>query len=191
MDEPTLPDLDVTLSVHQARPELEHAMSEPTTRLDEIDRWWGDDLGGPGVWTLTQEEQDRLRGAFTTVLGRLPVDDFEVFMRREPALVCVRDARGTAMTFRRDVPSEPCSWTHTELYVIYLNPDVLADRDEALADTVAHETAHVVLGHDGVREQPRSVQEAAADEQAVRWGFARRYSPEMIEDLQRQDRGVS
>jgi len=54
---------------------------------------------------------------------------------------------------------------------------------------VAHEIAHVVLGHGGLEMHnvSREQREAEADALAVSWGFKRRYSRRRLKDISGRD----
>ncbi len=72
-----------------------------------------------------------------------------------------------------------------KINVIYFAPWVTRMSEKALADTVAHEVAHLILGHHDDMNSQTSKVEVDADILAVKWGFKRSYSKAMLMKLER------
>lgn len=86
-------------------------------------------------------------------------DEFDGFMELSPTIVCLPSVNGPAFAYAMPVPSGAEVAT---LHVLYFAPTLWKKRDDRLTDVVAHEVAHLVLGHAGIdvaaghRGRPRS-----------------------------------
>lgn len=160
-------------------------------RPKDIEYWWSG--GFPGAFALERRGrlvQPRLFGAFRRVLLAMPEDDFERFMEMSPTVVCQPVIHGAAYSYY--LPVVPGAQS-VRLYVLYFRPDLEKFSDDKLARLVAHETAHLVLGH--AAEAGRQAvgdgevhAEEAADRKAESWGFKGAYSREHRRRLARQDK---
>src|SRR5262245_45543733 len=106
----------------------------PEDRRPGIEHWWSDQE--PGGIDLPIKQQKRLRAVFATVLSRLTMEQFFTF---EPTqIICIgHEVHGKVWTYEMRVT------------VLYLSSTILERRKDRLTleDRVAHEVAHVVLGH--------------------------------------------
>ena len=60
--------------------------------------------------------------------------------------------------------------------------------DDRIKDTIAHEIAHVYLGHHRANNDKKtSEKEIEADDKIVEWGFNRGYTDEQIKQLEKQE----
>jgi hypothetical protein len=148
------------------------------SREGQVDRWWR--AGFPGAFCFADPKEDRLYEGFRRVLLTLPDEHFRGFLDARPTIVCLPGV--TANVFRYVLPVGPAQQS-VRLTVMYFSPTLFRRTDESLASTVAHEVAHVILGQ--LRGTPgrRSDREAAADDLARQWGFARRYSARYLQEL--------
>src|SRR5689334_703434 len=104
------------------------------TRADRIASWWEDVAGAPW-FDVTASSDARLQVAFAAVLAALSENHAEAFFAREPAVLCFDDCRGKS--FRFGALPGACIWFDAD--TVRGDPDV--------DFLVAHEVAHVVLGH--------------------------------------------
>ena len=146
--------------------------SQNEKRLQQIQYWW--EGGFPGTFFDDDPLEGRLLHAFRTVLVAMPLGDFVRFLEASPTIVCPGGAR--AMVFRYRVPTS-MDGESVSVNVMYFNPESMRRSTErSLVNTVAHETAHLVLGHQDRRDGKNVDAEAAADALAVSWGFQPCYS---------------
>lgn len=148
-------------------------------RQEDIEYWWG---GHGGMFfTCLDPLEARLAQAFRTVLLAIPDEDYEAFMAAQPAVFCNPGVEGEVGEFWSPVmPGEH----HGKLRWIYLSPSLGRRSDGQILSTVAHETAHIVLGHYEATKTPRGFQ-AESDTEAlvVRWGFKRAYTDRQLRRL--------
>ena len=123
------------------------------------------------------------------MLLTLPEEDFELFLVQRPLVICQPKIRGKV--FRRLIAVPPGA-KEMQVNFIYLPPTVNRLSEKTLAKTVAHEIAHLVLGHQNIKDRPRSETEAEADALSVRWGFEPCYSRSQLRQLKarEQHRGL-
>ncbi len=145
-------------------------------RFEEIEYWWSG--GFPGAFAAdfrTAPIEPRLFAAFTRVLLAMSPDEYEEFMHLGPTIVCQPGVDGTAFRYSvRVSPGEKVA----PLHVLYFAPDLRKWSDDRLASLVAHEVAHMMLGHWGGLEVGAGDMhgEEAAERLAESWGFKGAYS---------------
>lgn len=156
---------------------------EKREREQGIRAWWEDDH--PGLPLLSREEDRdvllrRLFNAFRRVLLAMSEEQFQKFLYEiNPTVVCRFTDNGCAfrhtVTAISDSPEKPVT---RYLNVIYLAPWVFRRSDERLADLVAHEVAHHILGHPATMfSGNQEKDEEKADDLAEQWGFKRSSTP--------------
>lgn len=118
------------------------------------------------------------------MLLTLPEEDFELFLVQRPFVICQSKIRGKV--FRRLIAVPPGA-KEMQVNFIYLSPTVNRLSEKNLAKTVAHEIAHLVLGHQNIKDRPRSEIEAEADALSVRWGFEPCYSRSELGQLEARE----
>jgi hypothetical protein len=140
-------------------------------RDEDIDYWW---TGGfVGFFTCRDPLEDRLRHSFHVVLNQIPEEDFDTFMGCDPALICNPGVNGEVG--RIWIPVVP-GQDHAERVFIYFSENLGCQTDEFLVSLVAHETAHVVLGHFDHSHYGGYDDEKSADALVMKWGFKPSYS---------------
>ena len=142
-----------------------------TARDEQIELWLEDVSGWEG-FMVDSETEVRLFEAFRQVLQAMPVDLCRQFLALRPVVLCPGES-----AFVIDGPSGP---------LIYLAPTIARMTDQNLADRVAHEMAHVLLGHyrhDLGNRLPPHRCEAEADQLSQQWGFRPRYTRAMLRRL--------
>ena len=108
----------------------------------------------------------------------MPSNDREEFLSVEPIVLC-SDHKGFTDCIDTTDKMIP-------LGIIFLRHDIIARAN--FIDTVAHESAHIVLRHHEKREGSldlRYEQEKAADDLSGSWGFVRCYSSKKLETLKK------
>jgi len=156
-------------------------MSEPESieeRDEEIDYWWHG--GFSGAFAADHKDRPlelRLFAAARKVLLAMPQDDFELFFSLRPQVVCQPLAvEGTI--WRYYVPVMP-GMKEAIVRVVYFTPNFGRWAAERLERLVAHEFAHLVLGH---ADSPVAAghgdihAEEATDRKAESWGFRGAYT---------------
>jgi hypothetical protein len=133
----------------------------------------------------------RLRHAFEHVVERLPAEAFAAFMAVEPTVVC--PAGASANLFIRQAVVPPSQQPQEALVtVMHFDPTAATRKsDAALRNTVAHEVAHVVLGHHRTGWNPfrrNSDDDEAADRLVESWGFKRRYTTGQLQTMRDHER---
>jgi len=160
-------------------------------RRDDFATWW--EGGFPGAFFRIDPLEDRLRHAFMKVLDRIPAEAFAAFMEADPTIVCPVGPSAQAFALGAAVPpsDEP---QEAFVTVLYFDPiSSIRKSDAALLKTVAHEAAHVVLGHHRMRWIPNhseSDNEEAADCLSERWGFKRCYTKGELKKMRDQERYI-
>jgi hypothetical protein len=145
------------------------------SRIDAFDQWWEDSAAFP--WFAVQiDTEARVHQAFRCVLMAMPAEDFHRFLEASPQLCCQEGLNASTLpALRTHTPSDPGDdWPA----LIYFSEQLSAWSDAAMGFIVAHEAAHVVLGHyDPRRQVDRSpadaTHEADANRRAEVWGFHR------------------
>ena len=127
--------------------------------------------------------EPRLRRAFERILLAMPKEGFDRFMRLHPTIVCQPAINGAAYSYYIPVwPQGRKAPKAVHLRVIYFRPDLDKLSDQRLVRLVAHEVAHLMLGHaeagGAVAGEGDMHAEEAADRQAEAWGFKGAYSAE-------------
>lgn len=119
------------------------------------------------------------------VLVNLPSDVKEKLMELEVVFLAVeKSLHGLVLTLPSTLHAHPITaarfpnlHTHPGGKVVYFSPLLFESSPERIRFTIAHEIAHVVLGHtDDFSPNAQEIakrQEQEADEQAERWGFER------------------
>jgi hypothetical protein len=156
------------------------------TRRQRIDSWW--ENGFPGAFAVDDGHVERrVRAAFERVLTAISSRDFGRFMQGHgghgPTLVCLPYVHGLVFTYF--VPALPPT-TGGNLTMIYLAPIVSRLSNRSLDDLVAHECAHVVLGHTtNFHHHGGAKDEAEADRKVRAWGFRASYVAVHLRQLRR------
>lgn len=148
-------------------------------RNEQVDTWL--EGGWPGAANFTEGEEQRLHQAFRTVLYAMPSEDFDRFDAANPTVVCPTHVNGCVFSYCVFVPDGiPCG----RVNVIYLSPSLFRKTDKRLTDIVAHECAHIVLGHheNPGTDSPRA-REQEADDLSASWGFRRTYSKRRLDQI--------
>src|SRR5258705_5909969 len=138
---------------------------EPESQRERgIEAWWGQ--GHPGLpLAYTRKEQVKLRRlfkAFRRALSALSEEQFQRFWLLGPTVVCRPHDNGVVFRHVVTVISDAETAVQRSVPVLYLAPWVFRRSDKSLADLVAHEVAHLVLGHhEGSAGSIADVEEAA------------------------------
>ncbi len=152
-------------------------------RIVDIEYWWGDASSESFDYG---EGEKRVYSTFQQVLLTLPEEDFELFLEQRPLLLCFPKIRGKV--FRRLIAVPPGA-KKLQVSFIYLFPNVNRLSEKNLVITIAHEIAHLVLGHQNIKDRPNSETEAEADALSVRWGFEPCYSRSSLGQLKAREQG--
>ncbi len=138
-----------------------------TDRISRVEDWWEGSF--PGLMHCDLDVEGCLREAFLTVLSKLSEEHFDQFTERSPTILCVTDAHAVVVLYFRRLREDE---EDAELVVIYFESQTVKDRSaDELVDSVAHEVAHVVLGH--YKGGPSQAdQEGEADALSTSWGSA-------------------
>src|SRR5438046_7411608 len=112
-------------------------------RISDIEYWWSG-IHGAGADSSRRPSEPRLFAAFRRVLLAMPDDDFERFMELSPTVIFQPGVEGTVYSYW--LPIIPGA-DHVVLRVIYICPDLRKWSDARIVRLVAHEAAHLVLGH--------------------------------------------
>ena len=150
-------------------------------RIVDIEYWWGD--ASSGSFDYGGGEQ-RVYSAFQSELLALPEEDFELFLEQRPFLLCLPKIRGKVF---RKLIAVPLGAKEMQVNFIYLPPNVKRLSEKNLVNTIAHEIAHLILGHQNIGGKPRSETEAGADALSVRWGFEPCYSKSQLRQLKARE----
>jgi hypothetical protein len=122
----------------------------------------------------------RLFQSFSQVLRVIPADMFRQFLEVDPVVMCPAN-----LAFVIDCPSP---WSRERSRpLIDFPPTIARMTDQHLIDSVAHEMAHVLLGHyrpDVSSRLPPYTCEAEADQLSQQWGFRPRYPRRGLRRLQ-------
>jgi len=113
---------------------------ERTTRIHE---WLNRACGSSGHGLVVPFH---LQSAFVAVLGGIPEIDAETFLARDPIIVCLEGCMAQVS----------CQWVRprwqheggrVRIPIIHFVIDLTRQMPDAVAFLVAHEVAHIVLGH--------------------------------------------
>ena len=137
------------------------ARAKEEKRKNQFSDWWDGDYSDDRYIDLEQEDAVKLRAAFELVFNKMPNDDREAFIEESPKIIC-SDHYGMVIHFRVD---------RFPMTAIYLRHDLI--HLDHCVDTIAHEMAHVVLGH---HKEPIRNYERLADDRSESWGFKRCYT---------------
>jgi hypothetical protein len=139
--------------------------------------WWSE----ASEWVqLSYTQQEKLRKVFFRVLSKISALHRERFLEESPIVIC-SDHKGMAVNFWRPVHEK---LGMISLGIIILRHDIVSH--PGFIDTVAHEAAHIVLGHHkipGGAIDLRYEQEKGADDLSASWGFNRCYSKSRLNKL--------
>jgi len=141
-------------------------------RLEEINEWL-DLQGDMGIGE--GEEKPSLRSIIVETVARLPVEVYDRLVRfpKGPHLLfvgCGPGQRGQAIRRSFQVPVGYADWYVEDLIV--LSNEICNIPIEEACGTVAHEIAHLMLGHTGgdpLAEYDRKEHDAAS--LTISWGF--------------------
>jgi hypothetical protein len=140
-------------------------------RISDIEYWWSG-IHGAAADSSRRPSEPRLFAAFRRVLLAMPDDDFERFMELSPTVIFQPAVEGTVYSYW--LPIIPGA-DHVVLRVIYICPDLRKWSDERIVRLVAHEAAHLVLGHADAGSYGPGKGEIHAEEETDRkaesWGF--------------------
>jgi hypothetical protein len=153
------------------------------TRDEQIELWWEN----VSIWLGLQVGEARLFQSFRQVLRVFPADMFRQFLEVNPVVMCPG-----LSAFVVDCPSLRSRERSRPL--MYFTPTIARMTDQHLIDCVAHETAHVLLGHyrpDVNSRLPPHTCEAEADQLSQQWGFRPRYTRAELRRLQQDWCGES
>ena len=148
-------------------------------RAHSIDAWW--DLtyhpGLPrGSTSGDRKALGRLHKAFRRVLSVMSEEHWQKFWFMNPTVICLSDYGRVFQQRPGNVP------------VIYINTVTLKWTDERFVNNIAHEVAHIILGHHEQLYGSNSKTEKAADDLAERWGFKRQYTAHDLKSLRAAER---
>jgi len=152
-------------------------------RIADIDYWWTDAIAE----SFDYGNERRVHSAFKHVLLAMPDEDFERFMEQQPVLLCLPKIRGKV--FKRMIAVPPGA-KELKVTFIYLPSNVDRWSEKTLINTVAHEIAHLVLGHLDLQDtkgNPKSKTEAEADTMSEKWGFRRSYTRPTLRQLKARE----
>jgi hypothetical protein len=152
-------------------------------RDEPIERWWED----VSSWLGLQAEETRLFERFRQVLRVIPADMFRQFLALDPVVM-----RPGELVFVIDCPSPRSRERSRPL--MYFPPTIARMTDPHLLDRVAHEMAHVLLGHYRPKVNsrlPPHTSEADAAQLSQQWGFRPRYTPADLRRLENDWRDKS
>jgi len=136
------------------------------SRSSLIYQWWNRARWAPGNRDPGPLD---LRDAFVTVLLHISSEHFERFLRVNPIVVCLQDC--FAQVAYQLVPIEFTEPHTRRVFTIYFNLDLTRQMRDALRPLVAHEVAHIVLGHLDYPWKSRQQCEAEVAAQLQEWGF--------------------
>ena len=164
-------------------------MTAENERDEDIEYWWSG--GFPGAFAADYFRvpvQPKLYRAFQRVLRAMPSEDFDRFVGLQPTIVCQPVVTGAV--YRYVIPVWPPKADMVCLWVLYFRPNLQRLSEESLVRLVAHEVAHLILGHadqGGYTVGTGDVHaEEAADRKAEAWGFKGAYSREHRRRLARR-----
>ena len=145
-------------------------------REEDINYWWNGGFSGAFFMdSLDNPVEPKLKAAFRRVLLAMPDEDYHGFLTLRPQVVCQPVLDGTLWSYRRPVmPGQ----TEIRIYVLYFAPEVGTYSEERLTSTVAHETAHLILGHVGgtAAGHGEAHAEELTDRKVESWGFKAAYT---------------
>jgi hypothetical protein len=136
------------------------------SRSSLIYQWWNGARWPPGNRDPGPLD---LRDTFVTVLLHISTEHLERFLRVTPTVVCLQDCLAQ-VAYQLDPTESPEPHTR-RVITIYFNIDLTRQTRDALQPLVAHEVAHIVLGHLDHPRKPRQQCEAEVAAQLQAWGF--------------------
>jgi Zn-dependent protease with chaperone function len=129
------------------------------SKMDRIESWAAAAFVYP--WFTASEETEKVViQACLRILLAMSERDFETFLAAFPAIWYQSDTAATVLS----IPSLARSQT-----IILIITELETTHPDVVQFILAHEMAHVVLGH----QTHVDVDEAAADQLAASWGFDR------------------
>ena len=148
-------------------------------RREEVDRWM--ENSWTGADHCAEGEEARLHRAFRAVLCAMPDEDFDRFDAANPTVICQPHVNASVLSYYVSVPT---GVQGGRVNVIYFSPSLFRKTDKNLTNVVAHECAHVVLGHheNPATDSPRA-REQEADDRSASWGFRRTYTKSKFDQL--------
>ena len=163
--------------------------TDEAERLEDVAYWWSG--GFPGAFAAEYSRhpvEPRLYKAFQRVMLAMPDEDFDQFLGLKPTIVCQPAVNGTVYGYY--IPVWPKDAEALRLRVIYFRPDLHKLSEDRLVRLVAHEVAHIILGHadlSGAKAGHGDMHaEEATDRKAESWGFKGAYSREHRRRLARR-----
>jgi len=138
--------------------------ADRTTRIWE---WLDRACGSPPRRLVVQLH---LQDALFAVLGRIPELDAQTFLAYDPILVCLEGCMAQVS----------CHWArprwqhedgHVRIPIIHFVIDLTRQMPDAIVSLVAHEVAHIVLGHLDDGEKAVTLREAEVALKVAQWGF--------------------
>jgi len=166
--------------------------AEREERLEDIEYWWsGGFQGAFAAESRAEFLEAKLYEVVKRVLLAMPEEDFEVFLLLRPQIVCQPLAVHGAI-WRYVIPVMP-GMKEAIVRVVYFTPAFGKWSADRLTRLVAHEFAHLVLGHDSphVTGHGDIHAEEATDRKSESWGFRAAYSRKERQELadhHRQDK---
>ena len=139
--------------------------ADRTTRIWE---WLDRACGSPRRRLVVQLH---LQDALFAVLGRIPELDAQMFLAYDPILVCLEGCMAQVS----------CQWArprwqhedgHVRIPIIHFVIDLTRQIPDAIVFLVAHEVAHIVLGHLDDGEKAVPLREAEVALKVAQWGFS-------------------
>lgn len=126
---------------------------------------------------------ERLARAFKEILSHLSEDKLAQFIDDINPKVIYIGSHSNACVFAMHVPPKPKEETGlTQLNALHLSASIEDVTDEELRDILAHEIAHLMLGHQVSigfsSEGEEQCREIEADTLSVSWGFSPCYGPD-------------
>jgi hypothetical protein len=155
------------------------ATEESMDRGEWVDDWFEE--GWPGANSFAEGEEVRLHQALRAVITAMPEEDFDRFNAANPTIVCKPHVNGAVFSY---AVFAPAGMPHGRVNVLYLSGSLFRMGDRQLTDVVAHECAHIVLGHHAIilTDNPRAC-EVEADGLSASWGFRRTYSKRKLDQI--------
>jgi len=148
------------------------AMSKHDTsdgdRTTHIREWFDRACGSPGHRLVVPLH---LQDALSVVLGGIPGIDAQTFFARGPIIVCLEGCMAQVSCH-----SARPRWQHeggrVRIPIIHFVIDLTRQMPDAVVFLVAHEVAHIVLGHLDDGEKSHIQREAEVALKVAEWGFS-------------------
>jgi len=149
-----------------------NAMSKHVTsdvdRTTHIWEWLNRACGGSPRRRLVV--QLHLQDALFAVLGRIPELDAQTFLAYDPILVCLEGCMAQ-VSGHWARPRWQHEDGHVRIPIIHFVIDLTRQMPDAIVFLVAHEVAHIVLGHLDDGEKAVTLEEAEVALKVAQWGF--------------------